>query len=530
MSRNSPRAVRRNAKVLHRNSVQSERHLQVLPRELSAERLLSSGQVTFVIMVTVLVGILCAANPLLGIGPSSKLLLTLAIALLIALSSATLYYKILQVLKAFPHKKATYDLDTLLNPPEGFRWPVFTVLIPLYREVESLPYIMENMRRMDYPKSKLDVRILIEENDLEIQAALEQMKLDDYVTVIICPNRSPRTKPSACNIGLEGARGEFVVIYDAEDIPEPLQLKKAAQTFMEAGPEVVCLQAPLQYHNPFTNILTQWFAAEYAFHFGVGLFGLERLGGPIPLGGTSNAFRMDALLELGGWDAYNVTEDADLGIRIARRGWLVRMIDSVTYEEANSQVHNWYRQRSRWIKGYYQTWLVHMRNPWRLYRELGAKRFAAFQLIIGYSTVSSVINPLFWATTTVYFYGKYQGDTPYTAYIDSLFPAAVLYLGIIGMVVGNLLAHYCLLIGSMEQGLFKSFWRMLLLPVYWILISAANIKALRQLASKKRRSYWELTKHALVARPEDAWIDTGTNPIGPNYEPRHANRSQPAPE
>jgi len=452
--------------------------------------------------VTILAALLIS-HALFGVGPSGKNLLAVGVALLIVLSSATLYFKVAIMLMAFPHKRATYDLDTLVSPPNGFNWPVFTILVPLYHEIESLPSILNNMRLMDYPKSKMDVRILVEEDDDEIRAALSRMELGEHITVIVCRNRAPRTKPSACNIGLQGASGDYVIIYDAEDVPEPLQLKKAVQTFLVSGPEVVCLQAPLQYHNPYTNMLTQWFSAEYAFHFAIGLFGLERLGGPVPLGGTSNSFRMDALLELGGWDAFNVTEDADLGIRIARRGWVVKMIDSVTLEEANSQVHNWYRQRSRWIKGYYQTWLVHMRNPWQLLRELGFKRFVSFQLLIGYSTLTGIINPLFWGTTAVYFYGKYQGDTSYTAYIDSLFPPAILYLGIIGMVVGNLVAQYSLLIGSMEHGLLRSFWKMLLLPMYWLLMTAANIKALGQLASKKRRSYWEKTNHALVAPTDD---------------------------
>lgn len=436
------------------------------------------------------------------VGPTPSQVLAAVIGFLVLLSTASLIFRMVQVIRAFggttigamPTHRAQDELD----------WPMFTVLIPLYREAASLPYIVKHMRRMDYPREQLDVRILVEEDDKEILDALERIDLEPWFTVVTCPDRSPRTKPSACNIGLEGARGKYVIIYDAEDIPEPTQLKKAVSAFRQCGPEVVCLQARLQYHNPYTNFLTQMFAAEYSFQFRTGLLGLERMGGPIPLGGTSNAFRMDALTSLGAWDPYNVTEDADLGVRIARRGWSVCMMDSVTLEEANSEIHNWYRQRSRWIKGYYQTWLVHMRSPLRLLRELGLKRFVYFQLILGYSTISGVVNPVFWGITLAYFVGKFMGESRFTAYIDSLFPPAILYLGIIGMVVGTLLAQYCLLIGSMQQGLFRSFWRLGLLPIYWLLMAAANVKAIYQLFSRKRRSYWELTKHALVVQPEDA--------------------------
>ncbi|MBV9381272.1 MAG: glycosyltransferase, partial [Streptosporangiaceae bacterium] len=240
------------------------------------------------------------------------------------------------------------------------------------------------------------------------------------------------------------------------------------------------------------NWLTRCFAAEYALNFSLVLRGLDRFRLPIPLGGTSNHFRTEALREIGAWDPFNVTEDADLGMRIARRGWGVRMMVSVTEEEANSRVGNWVRQRSRWIKGYFQTYLVHMRSPLRLWRELGARQFFAFQLTLGFSGLTGLLNPIFWALTCLYLVTG-------PAHISALFPSAVLYLGVFSMLTGNLLMVYSMMAGCMDRGLYPAVRSMALIPVYWALMSVASYKALLQLLRPSRRHYWELTEHGLVS-------------------------------
>jgi cellulose synthase/poly-beta-1,6-N-acetylglucosamine synthase-like glycosyltransferase len=369
--------------------------------------------------------------------------------------------------------------------------PGYTILVPLHREGAVLPHLLSRLADLDYPADRLQILLLIEEDDDETKGALAKLTPGPQFHTVIIPPEGPRTKPKACNVGLRQATGEFCVIFDAEDRPERDQLRKAVLAFRTMPDRVVCIQAELQYWNPWTNWLTQCFAAEYATNFSLSLRGLDRHRLAIPLGGTSNHFRTDALRRLGAWDPYNVTEDADLGIRIARRGWDVRMMVSVTEEEANSHLGNWIRQRSRWIKGYYQTWLVHMRNPWRLWRELGTRRFLAFHLTLGFSTFTTLVNPLFWAMTMLYF-------ATGTRYIAGLFTAPVLYLGMATMVLGNVMMCYCLMTGCMERGLHRAVRAMLTVPLYWGLMSIASYKAFLQLLRPSRRHYWELTVHGLV--------------------------------
>ncbi|MEV4224573.1 glycosyltransferase [Nonomuraea sp. NPDC049725] len=368
--------------------------------------------------------------------------------------------------------------------------PPYTVLVPLHREGRVVPALLRRLAALDYPADRLQVLLLVEEDDEDTAAALPG-ELPPGFELVLIPAGEPRTKPKACNVGLERARGEFCVIYDAEDRPEPSQLRKAVAAFAGAPRWVVCVQAELHYWNPWTNWLTRCFTAEYALNFSLFLRGLDRYRMPIPLGGTSNHFRADALRELGAWDPYNVTEDADLGIRIARRGWSVRMMDSVTEEEANSRLGNWVRQRSRWIKGYMQTWLVHMRSPRRLWRELGARGFWSFQFTVGFSVLCTLLNPVLWALTALYLVAGPSA-------VEALFPGVALYLGTMVMVAGNLLLMLAHMAGCLERSVHEAVRTMLLVPLYWALMSVAAFRALVQLARPSRRFHWELTEHGLV--------------------------------
>jgi glycosyltransferase involved in cell wall biosynthesis/polyhydroxyalkanoate synthesis regulator phasin len=258
--------------------------------------------------------------------------------------------------------------------------PVYTILIPVYKEASVLPKLLGAITRLDYPKIKLDVKVLLEEDDQETIQAFEKINPPEYIQGLIVPTSHPKTKPKACNYGLIRARGEFVVIYDAEDKPEPDQLKKVIAAFQKISPTVICIQSKLNYFNRQQNLLTQWFSSEYSMWFDLFLPGLDARNAPIPLGGTSNHFKKFALVEAGAWDPHNVTEDADLGIRLYKLGYRTRIVDTTTLEEANSQVNNWIRQRSRWVKGYIQTWLVHMRRPIRLIREIGFMAFFSFHV------------------------------------------------------------------------------------------------------------------------------------------------------
>lgn len=461
-----------------------------LPDRLSARMLLSRPQaVTLIVILTAAVGLL-GLRLITGLGPSPMAWAVGVVAVATVIYIAVIAFRLILVLAAqdAPVMRFTREeLDAV--PPDSLPW--YSILVPLYREEKVLAALHAKLAALEYPADRLQVLLLIEEDDELTRAALDQIALDSRFEVVIIPPSQPRTKPKACNVGLRRARGEFIVIFDAEDRPEPDQLRKAVAAFRALPPRVVCVQAELQYWNPWTNWLTRCFAAEYALNFSLVLRGLDRFRMPIPLGGTSNHFRTEALRQLGAWDPHNVTEDADLGMRIARRGWAVQMMLSVTEEEANSRVGNWIRQRSRWIKGYFQTWLVHMRSPWQLWRELGPRQFLAFQLTLGFAGLTGLLNPIFWALTVVYLV-----DGP--ARISSLFPSAILYLGVASMLFGNLLMVYSMMAGCMDRGLHAAMRSMLAIPLYWVLISVASYKALLQLLRPSKRHYWELTEHGLV--------------------------------
>ncbi len=266
---------------------------------------------------------------------------------------------------------------------EPREWPIYSILVPMYKEPETLKQMLNALIAMDYPADKKDVQFLLEEDDDLTLDAARTLTMPPGFRVTKIPPSFPRTKPKACNIGLYLAKGEYLVIYDAEDMPETDQLKKAVLAF-EASPEnVVCVQSRLNYYNPRQNVLTRWFTAEYSAWFDLQLPGLSAMRAVIPLGGTSNHFKIDVLRDLMGWDAYNVTEDCDLGVRLARAGYATRMLETTTWEEACSVLPFWIKQRTRWQKGYIQTWFVHMRRPWKLARELGFVNFLHYQLLIG---------------------------------------------------------------------------------------------------------------------------------------------------
>ncbi|PRY91306.1 glycosyltransferase [Donghicola tyrosinivorans] len=275
--------------------------------------------------------------------------------------------------------------------------PRISTMIALYKEPEVVPRLISHMRDIDYPAALLDVLFVLEEADTATRQAFEDARpLPHGFRVITVPEGHPKTKPRALNYALDFCRGEIIGIYDAEDMPEPAQLRQVARQFANTSPEVVCLQGVLDYFNPRENWLARCFTAEYAGWFRLVLPGMARLNLPLPLGGTTLFFRRDALEQLGGWDAHNVTEDADLGMRLARFGWRTDLLASHTLEEANCHLWPWIKQRSRWIKGYMVTYLVHMRAPLRLLRDLGLLRFVWFQVFFLATISQFLLAPLLW--------------------------------------------------------------------------------------------------------------------------------------
>jgi cellulose synthase/poly-beta-1,6-N-acetylglucosamine synthase-like glycosyltransferase len=336
----------------------------------------------------------------------------------------------------------------------------------------------------DFVDSADDAVVLRGKLDELMAHYLDSLKVFDAVVV---PDAEIRTKPRACNFGLLRAKGEYCVIYDAEDDPEPDQLKKAAIAFSRAGEQVVCLQSRLNFYNSKDNLLTRWFSLEYSFWYEYYLDGLDHVGAPLPLGGTSNHFRIKQLRELGGWDPYNVTEDADLGVRISRKKLKTAMLNSYTYEEANKKLPNWIRQRSRWSKGHVQTYLVHMRDPRKLLREMGWKQFFYFQLTFGGNIFMPLVNPLLWAVTILTLV------TP--GVFDFLFFYPLVYVCIFNLIVGN--GVYILL--HMGPYVMKKNYTSIplafIIPIYWMLISVGDWRGTIQLVTKP--FYWEKTQHGL---------------------------------
>jgi cellulose synthase/poly-beta-1,6-N-acetylglucosamine synthase-like glycosyltransferase/glycosyltransferase involved in cell wall biosynthesis/O-antigen/teichoic acid export membrane protein len=368
--------------------------------------------------------------------------------------------------------------------------PLYTILCPLYKEARVLPHFVKAMETLDWPKDKLEIMLLLEQDDEATIAAAKALKLPDYFRIVIVPDSQPKTKPKASNYGLGMARGEYIVVFDAEDEPDPQQLKKAYIAFSQAPASVVCLQAKLNYYNPHHNVLTRLFTAEYSLWFDVILPGLQSLNTSIPLGGTSNHFRTADLRRLEGWDPFNVTEDCDLGARLFKAGCKTAIIDSTTLEEANSDVKNWFRQRSRWIKGYIQTYFVHMRHPVQFAREHGVHAFI-FQLVVGGKIAFMLINPILWVITISYFaLNSIVGPT-----IEALYPASIFYMAAFSLVFGNFICLYNYMIGCVKRGHTDLVKYVFIIPVYWLMISWAACIATYQLIFKPH--YWEKTIHGL---------------------------------
>lgn len=269
--------------------------------------------------------------------------------------------------------------------------PLYTILLPLHREAEIVPRLLDHMLKIDYPRSKLQIILLIEENDKITREAIKSSSYFSYFETVICPEGLPKTKPRALAIGQVYARGEFIVVFDAEDLPEPQQLRRAATIFAHASPRLGCVQASLAIYNRKDSWLARMFSYEYAVLFDVIIPGMARFSMPIPLGGTSNHLRRSALSAVQGWDPWNVTEDADLGLRLSRFGYETHYLSSTTFEEAPNEFLVWFQQRTRWFKGWMQTSIIHLGRA----KRLGLKRSIWMRLSIALIATTSFVTSLY---------------------------------------------------------------------------------------------------------------------------------------
>lgn len=377
---------------------------------------------------------------------------------------------------------------TPLRAPDAML-PLYTVLVPLYREAACLPDLLRALEALDYPAAKLDIKLLVEAEDRVTRAALEGLPLPGPVEVLVVPEGGPRTKPRALNVGLAAARGAVLTIYDAEDRPEPGQLREAAAALALGGPKLACVQARLVIDNTFDNWISALFTIEYAALFDVLLPGLAGRAGLFPLGGTSNHFRTAALERVGGWDAWNVTEDADLGVRLVRCGYRLGVINSSTLEEAPNRLRAWVRQRTRWMQGYVLTWVVHMRQPRRLLRDLGWRNFLIFHAFIGGVPLCALMLPVFAVQMGLQ---VAAGEWFDFGGIGSV----LVVLCLLDLVLGVGAAVAIGLIGIERRRLAGLKPLLLLKPLYWLMISWATWRAVRQLYLAPH--VWEKTEHGLA--------------------------------
>ncbi len=379
------------------------------------------------------------------------------------------------------------DDDARAVPDEEL--PVYTLLVPAYGEPEVLSDLMEAIARVEYPRDRLDVKLLLESDDEATIATALALQCDVPVEVLLVPPGEPRTKPRALNYGFHFSRGVYVTIYDAEDHPDPLQLRRAVVAFSRCAPDVACLQARLSFYGGSRNLLTKWFTAEYATWFNLYLPGLASTRSPIPLGGTSNHFDVVALAQVGCWDAFNVTEDCDLGIRLQRAGHRVAILDSTTMEEPNVDAVNWVKQRSRWYKGYLQTWLVGMRDPRGMVRDLGWAGMGHFCLFVGATPVLALVNIWFWGLTLVWLATR-------AAVVQALFPGVLYYLALFSWGIGNAVIVYLAVVTLRAVRRPELLGAALLSPLYWVLMAIASVRAMVQLVTDP--SHWEKTEHGLT--------------------------------
>lgn len=368
--------------------------------------------------------------------------------------------------------------------------PVYTVLVALYREAAVVPRLVRALAALDYPVAKLDIKFLLEADDAETAAAFARASMPARFEVVVVPPGQPRTKPRALNAALPLARGSCLVVYDAEDVPDRDQLRLAAEAFARAPETTACLQGRLVIDNTRDSWLTRCFTLEYSALFDVLGPALAHWHLPTPLGGTSTHFRTSVLRKVHGWDAWNVTEDADLGMRLALAGYDVGDLPSATIEEAPAELGPWLRQRTRWMKGFVQTSFTHGRRPLRTLRQLGPLDGLCAVTMLPGTVVSALVYPLFMGLAV---YDFLASDIPSRPAFWPNLPVA-LSLTLFGTGLVAMLAPAAL--GCIRRGWFGLLWFVPLLPFYFLLVSLAAWLGVIELIRAPTR--WNKTRHGLA--------------------------------
>ncbi len=380
-----------------------------------------------------------------------------------------------------------------LMPAHDLELPVYSVLVPVYKEAALMPQLAEALSRLNWPPNRLDIQILLEADDADTIVAARDAQFQPPVRLTLVKPGGPRTKPNALNVGLVEARGQYVTVYDVEDFPHPDQLHAAFQGFQSVPADMVCLQAPLVGAAEIGGWLSAQWSLEYAVQFGLLLPGAALYRMPLLIGGTSNHFRKEALQALGGWDAWNVTEDADLGMRIARAGLSSGVISVPTSEDPPKQLAVWLAQRSRWIKGFMQTWLVLMRAPVKTLDQMGAVPFIVMQLQLG----GAILAPLFHLPCTLLlFFIAFCEPFMFGIFGSSLL-ATALTIGFIGDICAPGPRSLSRWIATVTR------------PLYWLLHSLAAYRAIWELA--KAPFFWAKTPHTPRNMKDTSSCSTGSS-------------------
>lgn len=390
------------------------------------------------------------------------------------LLGAKIYERDLQV--KFSSKIADKDL------------PKYTIMIPLFHEAAVIPHLFKAIDNLDYPKNKIQVLLLLEEEDKETPAAIDAFGLPAHFEKLIVPQGKVKTKANASNYGLSKATGDLICIYDAEDIPEKLQLRKVAQKFKESDDAIVCVQCRLSFYNGKENLLTNMFEMEYQTLYNFILPVATKFGLPIPLGGSSNHFKTAILRELGGWDPYNVTEDCDLGLRLAASGYRTKVILSYTPEEATNSLGAWFKQRVRWIKGYFHTAFIYTRHPFSLMREFGfhGMLFFIYMLILG--PFLSFLVPISLVLTVMLLLGMYEFN-----YLQDAFLRHFTWINLIYTILHFSFCSYLASKISKHEYL-KLKWPLFILYIW--LIVFASFWAMIKLIKEPHK--WDKTTHGVT--------------------------------
>ncbi|MEM7463397.1 MAG: glycosyltransferase [Pseudomonadota bacterium] len=465
-----------------RMAVQAKAYLARNYPEYSASRRVTIWQAAVLIVVLLLFASILTFSPGAGMLAFTALLSVFYFAII------TLRVILINYLDEIPTDENFEIFHDAIDPED---YPLYSIMVALYREADGVDELVSALADLEWPEQKREIFLICEEDDHETIAAIRKLTLPSGFQLIICPYSQPRTKPKALNFVLPLCAGEFTVIYDAEDRPDRKQLLEAWTRFCRSGKDIACLQAPLLIHNGRQNWLTAMFALEYETLFLGILPILSRLGAPLPLGGTSNHFRTTALKSAGGWDPHNVTEDADLGIRLSRMGFRCGTIRRPTWEEAPPILSVWIKQRTRWLKGWLQTILVHTRNPVRTGRELGWKANLFFHLVLTSIVLSALFHPIFLVQVAYQFSQFQQVRQP-----------DVYHLVVLGLSMFNLAGGYTtygfLAYGVMTRQNYSSSrpYLLLFLPIYWLLISYVGWRAVRQMITNP--FHWEKTAHGLA--------------------------------